>query len=66
MPFIDVEVVGNIGFIVGRNAIRNCDGHDGLNFEDVESREHGKRVLEVAAAGSHNMVMLQGILNFAQ
>jgi len=58
MPFIDVEVVDNIGFIVGHNAIRNCDRNDELDSEDVKGREHGKRGLEVAAAGLRTVLML--------
>ena len=36
-----------------------ADGHGShLNLNDVRGQEHGKRALEVAAAGGHNLIMI--------
>ncbi len=69
LPVYSVGTLGEVvDFLTGNRVLEPCQvdiaslidsiAPDGVNFAEVRGQEHVKRALEVAAAGSHNLLMV--------
>jgi magnesium chelatase family protein len=58
ISFLNGEIELQQTLVDARSDFLSCSSHSDIDFSDVKGQENVKRALEIAAAGSHNIILI--------
>ncbi len=58
ISFLNGEIELQPTLVDARSDFLSCSSHSDIDFSDVKGQENVKRALEIAAAGSHNIILI--------